>query len=287
MDFVRKSSETCAEFLAASPPGQFAAMASALQSIAPAAASNAMVEAAAADYSSKHPRLVVVGESNLIVCAAAMVDANHFYDPTTNLTYTINHVTMEAAPSPSVHAPAKSPHENYRAAIAKSLEEYKAMRFFKNSASAVYARDGHIYVCLVVENINQKNMWGGSWVSLWSVDIKSSVLLKGVIHIHAHYYEDVNTQLRTSKKIGETSFPKGAEAVVAASIVDTIRASESELHAGLDRMYENMNDETFRAMRRTLPITRTKMEWNMNSLRMNKMVTRPGMVPVMLPGMRK
>ena len=51
-----------------------------------------------------------------------------------------------------------------------------------------------------------------------------------------------------------------------------------------------MNEETFRAMRRALPITKTKMEWNMNSLRMNRMVTMPaGMKPTAfaLPGMVK
>jgi len=35
-------------------------------------------------------------------------------------------------------------------------------------------------------------------------------------------------------------------------------------------MYANMNEETFRAMRRLMPITRTKMEWNVNAVRLNK-----------------
>jgi hypothetical protein len=35
-------------------------------------------------------------------------------------------------------------------------------------------------------------------------------------------------------------------------------------------MYANMNEETFRSMRRIMPITRTKMEWNVNAVRMIK-----------------
>ena len=33
-------------------------------------------------------------------------------------------------------------------------------------------------------------------------------------------------------------------------------------------MYANMNEETFKAMRRIMPISKTKMEWNVNSVRM-------------------
>lgn len=39
-------------------------------------------------------------------------------------------------------------------------------------------------------------------------------------------------------------------------------------------MYTNMNQETFRSMRRLMPITRTKMEWNVNAVRMVKQVRK-------------
>jgi hypothetical protein len=39
-------------------------------------------------------------------------------------------------------------------------------------------------------------------------------------------------------------------------------------------MYSNMAEETFRAMRRIMPVKRTKMEWNINSVRMNRQVRK-------------
>ena len=33
-------------------------------------------------------------------------------------------------------------------------------------------------------------------------------------------------------------------------------------------MYTNMGEETFKAMRRIMPITLTKMDWNLNAVRM-------------------
>ena len=35
-------------------------------------------------------------------------------------------------------------------------------------------------------------------------------------------------------------------------------------------MYDNMTNETFKAMRRIMPISRTKMKWNINEIALNK-----------------
>jgi hypothetical protein len=39
-------------------------------------------------------------------------------------------------------------------------------------------------------------------------------------------------------------------------------------------MYTNMNNETFRSMRRIMAVTRTKMDWNVNSVRMVRQVRK-------------
>jgi capping protein (actin filament) muscle Z-line, alpha len=49
-----------------------------------------------------------------------------------------------------------------------------------------------------------------------------------------------------------------------------MKESEKSLQAGLQDMYLHMNEETFRAMRRLMPVTRSKMEWNINAVRMVK-----------------
>lgn len=53
-----------------------------------------------------------------------------------------------------------------------------------------------------------------------------------------------------------------------------VKAAESALHTGLDEMYGNMDEETFRAMRRIMPITRTKMDWNLSAVRMTRQIQR-------------
>ena len=46
------------------------------------------------------------------------------------------------------------------------------------------------------------------------------------------------------------------------------------MQSGLEEMYTTMNNETLRSMRRIMPITRTKMEWNVNAVRMVKQVRK-------------
>lgn len=46
------------------------------------------------------------------------------------------------------------------------------------------------------------------------------------------------------------------------------------MQSGLEDMYSSMSQETFRSMRRLMPITRTKMEWNVNAVRMVKQVRK-------------
>ena len=49
---------------------------------------------------------------------------------------------------------------------------------------------------------------------------------------------------------------------------------ETRTRSALDDMYDTLNTDTLKAMRRLLPITRTKMEWNVGSVRMNRQVTK-------------
>jgi hypothetical protein len=49
---------------------------------------------------------------------------------------------------------------------------------------------------------------------------------------------------------------------------------ESAMRGGLEEIFGSLNEQTLRAMRRTMPITRTKMEWNVNAVRMNRQIRK-------------
>ena len=63
---------------------------------------------------------------------------------------------------------------------------------------------------------------------------------------------------------------EGSEIDVAALVEE----KESALHAGLEAMYGDMADATFKALRRVMPITKLKMKWSVDALRLKGGLTK-------------
>ena len=57
-------------------------------------------------------------------------------------------------------------------------------------------------------------------------------------------------------------------------VASLIEDSENALHAGLEAMYGDMADATFKALRRVMPITKLKMKWSVDALRLKGGLTR-------------
>lgn len=164
-----------------------------------------------------------------------------------------------------------------RAALQSSVAAYVAHQYSaEHSAGSVYAKNGQLTVCITGEKPNLRNFWSGKWNSTWSVAVAgSTATVTGDIKVHAHYFEDGNLQLQTSKPVAaaQVAVGSGSESEVAEAVVAHIKSAESTLQSALGEMYANMNEETLRAMRRTMPVTRTKMEWNVNAVRMVSQLT--------------
>ncbi|POY72029.1 hypothetical protein BMF94_4944 [Rhodotorula taiwanensis] len=101
------------------------------------------------------------------------------------------------------------------------------------------------------------NYWTGRWRSTYSLD-QAKGTLQGTAQVNIHYYEQGNVQLSTTFKstsdLGATPLP---EAVVA-----SIKSSESSFQRQLGETYGELSDATFRNLRRALPKTRSKLDWD-------------------------
>lgn len=96
----------------------------------------------------------------------------------------------------------------------------------------------------------------GRWRSVYTFDPASGAL-EGSIKVDVHYYEDGNVRLLTDRP-STASVSSGT----GAGIVKEISAAEKKYQDELNRGFTNLSEGTFKGLRRQLPVTRQKIEWD-------------------------
>jgi len=164
--------------------------------------------------------------------------------------------------------------EPTRAALEFALDEY-VVQHYPNGTGAVYCgrqaapgsgQDTYV-LCISSGAFQPHNYWNGRWRSRWEFVYPSTngaVQLNGSVRLHVHYYENGNVQMRGDCPLQATAVvPAEAQTweEITAPIVKAIEKAEAEFQKNLNNGYETMGDTTFKALRRILPITRSKIDW--------------------------
>lgn len=264
-------------YLLASPPGQFQEVLNETGKLVPSSVlTEGVVAGTARAFNNKTLRVVQTPAGHkAVISAASEVDATHYKD-NNNAVFGINHVTLATTEDSSIESEGDGQLELYRSAVQQAVTTYIGSKFLtEQSAGTVSVKEGKLHVSICSEKPNLRNYWSGKWTSSWHVTVSGgSSSIVGEVKIHAHYFEDGNVQMVSNKAIPAATINGNSEAELAAAVVKHIKNSESTLQAALEDMYANMSEETFKSMRRTIPITRTKMDWNLNSVRMIRQVRK-------------
>lgn len=276
---VEEKLQITQHYLLSSPPGQFLEVLSDIRKIIPSEIlTDSLASGIARVANIKNCKVVTAPSGKKVVLAqAGEVDPTHYVDSTNGSVFVVDHLTLKTSEDTSVASNQDESKELMRSALQEAVSKYVASSYpSEYSAGGAFTKeDGSLLVVVTGEKTNLKNFWSGRWSSNWVLNATaSSCTISGEIKLHVHYFEDGNLQLQSSKVAPSSALSFNSEADLAQQVVKFIQAQESALQSGLEDMYSNMNAETFRSMRRLMPITCTKMEWNVNAVRMVRQVRK-------------
>jgi len=218
-------------------------------------------------YNTQTSEVIESDSGPLLLCEHAELDAKHYVNGK-NEVFAVDHVAQKATKTAEpTYTP--GPLDATRAALQKAMEDYAATQFSGGAAAvAVYEKNGELVIALCGTKADLRNYWSGKWRSEWHVDPKGKTA-KGKVRIVVHFFEDGNVQLDQNKDIEKQSVSsKEDDASFAEGVKSLIAAQENAIQDTLEEMYQNMSVETFRDMRRILPIAKTKMDWTGAQMRL-------------------
>ncbi|KAJ5319762.1 hypothetical protein N7508_000045 [Penicillium antarcticum] len=250
--------ELASSFIEGAPPGELADVVADVQALT-SEGENIIPSLIPAFERYNEAQLTTVklpgSSQEVIVSEFNKVEGNRYFDTESQTSFEIDHTTQTASAAQS------SPLESQNADLIKSLLKSfgaHAREHYPDCSYGVYPieDDSAIAILLVANRYSPNNFWNGRFRAIYQVPVSSSTTLTGKIHVDVHYYEDGNVALNTTKPVS-ISIPS----VSAESIVSRIATAERDYQEALNRAFVQTAEGVFKGLRRQLPITRQKVEW--------------------------
>jgi capping protein alpha len=254
-------------FLLASPPGEFSEV---INDVRGLLQNDDLLNKFAVEtfhtYNTEQMIPVSSGDHEALIAKQAEVNPNEYIDPLGGVILTFDHIKQKVTNTRPISNELDSTVEPFRRAIEEATVNY-ITQHYGNGVPGVYSgKEGSefkVIICISSSKFNPNSFWNGRWRSTWTVIFKpgSQAKLEGNIKINVHYYEDGNVQLVTNftKKatLNTTNDPKA----LAEALLKQITKLEQDYQTALDHSYNTMGETTFKALRRALPMTREKIQW--------------------------
>jgi len=205
------------------------------------------------------PATIDGADKMVLITKHAKQDDSRYLDPRSGQTFDFDHLRKTASGVESVEVDDCG---GFRSALEKEMTSYTENHYGSistNGVCSVYGAGDVITCCIEHHKFQPNNFWNGRWRSKWTFN-KGSGEITGLLMAQVHYYEDGNVQMISNKKIAD-KIVVGEAAATATKFVAKVKAAEQLYQKAISSNYNVMSDTTFKALRRALPITRSKLDW--------------------------
>ncbi|KAL4779785.1 F-actin-capping protein subunit alpha [Aspergillus varians] len=250
--------EVASSFIEGAPPGELADIISDIKTLT-SDADDIIPSLAPAFERYNESQLATVklpgASQEVIVSEFNKLDGNRYFDVENQTSFEVDHVTQEASAAQSYVL--ESQNADLIKSLLKALAAH-AREHYPSSSYGVYPidNDSAVAILLVANRYSPNNFWNGRFRSIYQVAVGESTTVTGKIHVDVHYYEDGNVSLNTTKPVN-VSVPSAT----GESIISRIAATERTYQDELNKAFGQMAEGAFKSLRRQLPITRQKVEW--------------------------
>uniref|UniRef100_A0A6B2G4D8 F-actin-capping protein subunit alpha n=1 Tax=Myxobolus squamalis TaxID=59785 RepID=A0A6B2G4D8_MYXSQ len=207
------------------------------------------------------PCKVVKTDGDSLITSHGRCDSKYI-DNRNKLKFAVDHIKQECTSSEKFELNPTT--RCYHDPIDLEISNYVKERH-KNGTCAVYVTGEEpniqIVICIERHAYNRANFWSGALLGDYRIDVEK-LTLKGTITTKIHYYEDANVQLHSRKMLEESLKPFSEKKDLAAEICRIIRVEEDKYQGALDTDITHINDVTFKALRRAMPVMRTLVDWD-------------------------
>ncbi|KAI9463806.1 F-actin capping protein alpha subunit [Russula earlei] len=184
-------------------------------------------------------------------------EEDRFIDPRSKTSFIFDHLSLVRV------APTSEP---FRSALEASTLQYLSSHYNDGTASVFATPDNEkcFIIQIVANKYNPVNFWSGRWRSEYVVDLEARTIT-GQILVNVHYYEQGNVQLETRHQSSitlPTSIAASAPSASTKKVLALIADQEGAYQESLGDTYHEMGEKTFKGLRRALPLTRQKLDWD-------------------------
>jgi len=258
----RVSSAT--SFILQSPPGEINDIISDLRTIVDDdEALQAGIQPALEEYNKEQFVCVAVpGQDHQVIVSDAglILETGRFLDPRSKTSFVFDHLSLTASDPEPVEPDAAG--EPFRSALEESVLRYLS-EYFQEGVGSVFTSSSkaNTYIIQIVANkYNPQNFWSGRWRSEYIIDLDKGEIV-GRVLVNVHYYEQGNVQLQTTYN-PTLSLPTNLSSSSASKILAIIAEKEGEHERALSNAYADLGEKSFKSLRRALPLTRQKLDWD-------------------------